>query len=40
MFKRAGVKGHSHKLRHKFAVGLLQKGASLDSVSLLLGKLG
>ena len=29
MFQRAGIEGHSHQLRHTFAVGLLQKG--LDS---------
>jgi integrase/recombinase XerC len=38
MFKRAGiVGGHSHQLRHTFAVSLLQHGASLENVSLLLG---
>jgi integrase/recombinase XerD len=37
MFQRAGIDGHSHQLRHTFAVGLLQKGASMENVSLLLG---
>jgi integrase len=26
MFKRAGIPGHSHQLRHTFAVDLLQRG--------------
>ena len=29
MFRRAGIAGHSHQLRHTFAVGLLQRGTSL-----------
>jgi integrase/recombinase XerD len=37
LFKRAGVVGHSHQLRHTFAVNLLQKGTSLENVSKLLG---
>lgn len=37
MFKRAGISGHSHQLRHTFAVGLLQRGTSMEDVSLLLG---
>ena len=37
MFKRAGIAGHSHQLRHKFAVGLLMKGVSMENVSTLLG---
>jgi len=37
MFKRAGVSGHSHQLRHTFAVDLLQRGTSLEHVSSLLG---
>ena len=30
MFKRAGIVGHSHRLRHTFAVDLLQRGVSLE----------
>jgi len=37
MFKRAGITGHSHQLRHTFAVSLLQSGVSMENVSLLLG---
>lgn len=37
MFKRAGIPGHSHQLRHTFAVDLLQRGVSLENVSSLLG---
>lgn len=37
MFQRAGIEGHSHQLRHSFAVGLLQKGVSMENVSTLLG---
>jgi integrase len=37
LFKRAGFPGHSHRLRHSFAVGLLQKGVSMENVSTLLG---
>jgi integrase/recombinase XerD len=37
MFERAGIDGHSHQLRHTFAVGLLQKGLSKENVSTLLG---
>jgi integrase/recombinase XerD len=37
MFERAGIDGHSHQLRHTFAVGLLQKGVSIGNVSTLLG---
>jgi integrase/recombinase XerD len=37
MFKRAGIAGHSHQLRHTFAVDLLQRGTSLEHVSSLLG---
>lgn len=37
MFKRAGILGHSHRLRHTFAVDLLQRGMSLENVSSLLG---
>lgn len=38
MFQRAGIPGgHSHQLRHKFAVDLLTHGASMEDVSTLLG---
>jgi site-specific recombinase XerD len=37
LFQRAGINGHSHRLRHTFAVGLLQSGASMEDVALLLG---
>jgi site-specific recombinase XerD len=37
MFRRAGIAGHSHQLRHTFAVDLLQRGTSLEHVSSLLG---
>jgi integrase/recombinase XerD len=37
MFQRAGIEGHSHQFRHTFAVGLLQKGVSMENVSTLLG---
>lgn len=37
MFHRAQVSGHSHQFRHKFAVELLLHGASMESVSTLLG---
>jgi integrase/recombinase XerD len=37
LFDRAGVKGHPHQLRHTFAVGLLQKGVSMENLSTLLG---
>jgi integrase/recombinase XerD len=37
MFRRAGVVGHSHQFRHRFAVKLLERGASLEDVSILLG---
>lgn len=37
MFQRADIDGHSHQLRHTFAVGLLQKGVSMENVSTLLG---
>lgn len=37
MFKRAGIVGHSHQLRHTFAVDLLHRGVSLENVSQLLG---
>jgi integrase len=33
MFKRAGIVGHSHQLRHTFAKDLLQRGTSLEHVS-------
>jgi integrase/recombinase XerD len=37
MFERAGIDGHSHQLRHTFAVTLLTKGVSIDNLSVLLG---
>ena len=37
LFERAGIPGHSHQLRHTFAVGLLQSGVSMEETSLLLG---
>jgi integrase/recombinase XerD len=37
MFGRANIKGHSHQLRHTFSVNLLQKGVSMENVSILLG---
>jgi hypothetical protein len=37
MLKLAEVdEGHIHRLRHAFAVGLLQSGVSLENVSVLL----
>lgn len=38
MFKEAGiVNGHSHRFRDTFAVALLEKGNSIETVSRLLG---
>jgi integrase/recombinase XerD len=37
MFQRAGIEGHSHRFRHKFAVELLLHGVSMENVSTLLG---
>ena len=37
MFQRAGFPGHSHQLRHTYAVNLLQHGVSMGNVSTLLG---
>jgi integrase/recombinase XerD len=37
VFEAAGVKGHAHRFRDTFSVNLLQKGVSLETVSVLLG---
>ncbi len=37
LFKRAGIAGHSHRLRHTFSVNLLQRGVSMENLSVLLG---
>lgn len=38
VFEAAGIKGgHSHRLRHTFAVSLLQEGASVAEVATLMG---
>ena len=38
VFRAAGIKnGHPHRFRDTFAVGLLEKGVSLETVSVLLG---
>src|SRR5581483_6701165 len=37
VFKAAGVTGHAHRFRDTFSVNLLQKGVSLETVSVLLG---
>lgn len=37
ILRRAGVKGHLHMWRDTFSVRLLEKGVSLETVSILLG---
>jgi integrase len=37
LFKIAGVKGHPHMFRNTFAISLLEKGVSIETVSVLLG---
>jgi integrase/recombinase XerD len=37
VFKAAGIQGHAHRFRDTFSVNLLQKGVSLETVSVLLG---
>jgi integrase/recombinase XerD len=37
LFELAGVKGHPHMFRDTFAVELLKRGVSLETVSMLLG---
>jgi site-specific recombinase XerD len=37
LFTIAGVKGHAHMFRNTFAISLLQKGVSIETVSVLLG---
>lgn len=37
VFKLAGVGGHTHQFRDSFAVSLLEGGASIETVSVLLG---
>jgi integrase/recombinase XerD len=37
LFELAGVKGHPHMFRDPFAVELLKRGVSLETVSMLLG---
>jgi integrase/recombinase XerD len=37
LFVLAGIKGHAHRFRTTFAVRLLEKGVSLESVAALLG---
>jgi integrase/recombinase XerD len=37
LFTIAGVKGHPHMFRNTFAISLLEKGVSIETVSVLLG---
>lgn len=37
LYRDAGIKGSSHSGRRSFASNLLRKGASLDTVQILLG---
>jgi integrase/recombinase XerD len=37
LFKLAGIKGHAHRFRDTFSVSLLESGATLETVSVLLG---
>jgi integrase/recombinase XerD len=38
VFKLAGIKGHAHRFRDIFPVGLLESGTTLETVSVLLGR--
>jgi integrase/recombinase XerD len=37
LFTLAGIQGHAHRFRDTFAISLLQRGVSLENVSMLLG---